>query len=364
MNIRLIHAADLHMDSPFEGLSAEKAAIRRSEQRELLRRIVRECLHREADVLLLAGDLLDSASPSAETGEALLSALSELTIPVFIAPGNHDWYSRRSPYARLKFPENVHIFTSPAIECVSLPELGLRVWGAGYNSPSCPPLLRSFAPAKQQGVLDILLLHAEVGKADSPYCPITEEELAASRMDYAALGHIHKRIAPRRVGKTVYAFPGCPEGRGFDECGVKGVYMIDFRDDKLAAAFLPIGRRRCEKLSVTVGEEPLADILAALPENTENDIYRIMLTGERENAPDLLYLQRTLEGRFFALTIEDKTVPRPELWARMEENTLAGRFLRRMKKRLDAAGTAEERSMVLDAVRLGMAALDDREVTL
>ena len=140
--IRIIHAADLHLDSPFESLDAEKASVRRSEQRALLERIAAEVNQRNADLLFLAGDLLDSGSAYAETGEALLAALGKVRVPVFIAPGNHDWYSRRSPYALLPFPDNVHIFRTPRLESVFLPELGARVWGAGYTSPSCEALLR------------------------------------------------------------------------------------------------------------------------------------------------------------------------------------------------------------------------------
>lgn len=364
MNIRLIHAADLHMDSPFEGLSREKAAIRRSEQRELLYALMEECDRREADMLLLSGDLLDSAAASTETGEALVAALGSLSIPAFIAPGNHDWYSRRSPYARLPFPENVHIFKTPSLESRWLPELGIRVWGAGYTSPSCPPLLRGFSPRKQQGVLDILVLHAELGRPESGYCPITEDELSRSGMDYAALGHIHTGSGLRKAGKTFYAWPGCPEGRGFDECGEKGVLQIDFQDNDCAAEFITLGRRRYEKLSVEAGADPLKSVRARLPNDTQGDIYKIMLTGERDAAPDMLLLQKALEDRFFALTLEDHTVPRRELWDRAGENTLCGRFLRRMRSKLAEAGTEDERELIMQAVRLGMAALEEREVQL
>ena len=76
--IRIIHAADLHLDSPFESLDAEKASVRRSEQRALLERIAAEVNQRNADLLFLAGDLLDSGSAYAETGEALLAALGKV----------------------------------------------------------------------------------------------------------------------------------------------------------------------------------------------------------------------------------------------------------------------------------------------
>ncbi len=109
--LKILHAADLHLDSPFEGLSAGKAAIRRKEQRELLARLADLAVTEQVDLVLLAGDLLDSANTYYETGEELIRALKGIPAPVFIAPGNHDWYSAKSPYARLRLPENVQVFT-------------------------------------------------------------------------------------------------------------------------------------------------------------------------------------------------------------------------------------------------------------
>ncbi|MBQ8264817.1 MAG: metallophosphoesterase, partial [Oscillospiraceae bacterium] len=129
--LKIIHAADLHLDSPFEVLG-ERAALRRSEQRELLQRIAELCREREADMLLLAGDLLDTGSAYAETFSALCSAFGSLDCPVFISPGNHDFYSPASPYAAGTLPENVHIFRG-GWECVELAEKGVRLYGAAFT---------------------------------------------------------------------------------------------------------------------------------------------------------------------------------------------------------------------------------------
>ena len=291
--IRIIHAADLHLDSPFESLDAEKASVRRSEQRALLERIAAEVNQRNADLLFLAGDLLDSGSAYAETGEALLAALGKVRVPVFIAPGNHDWYSRRSPY-----------------------------------------------------------------------CPVTEEELSQSGMRYAALGHIHLGSGLRRAGSCFYAWPGCPEGRGFDECGEKGILQIDIDGETVKAGFIPTAARRYEKLRVEPGADALAAIRAALPRDTADDVYKIILTGESFAAPDLAYLRQALERDFFALTFSDETVPPRDLWRRAGEDSLAGRFLRRMQRRIETAETEEEKKMLLRAVRCGIAALEGWEVRL
>ncbi len=362
--IRILHAADFHMDSPFQGLSAEQAVLRRREQRDLLRRLCAMAEENGAELMLLAGDLLDSVNAYAETASTLCSALGRLSIPVFIAPGNHDYYTSRSPYARLQLPENVHIFRSPRLECVPLPELGVRVWGAGYSDSACPPLLRGFTVPDRGDELELLVLHGEVTGGESPYCPMTEEELERSGFDYAALGHIHSCSGLRQAGSCFYAWPGCPEGRGFDECGEKGVLLVDLEEDHCRARFLPLGGRRYEQLRVEAGEDLPERVAALLPEGTERDIYRIVLTGECPAPPDLPALRSALEKRFFALSLRDETTPGRDVWERMGEATLHGLFLRRMRERYDSAADEAGRRTVLMAVRAGLAALEGGEEAL
>ena len=142
--IRILHAADLHLDSPFNALSEEKAALRRREQRELLRSLARIRAEQNASLVLLSGDLFDSDSTWAETEELLRLTLSEMAVPVFIAPGNHDYYAANGRWARMRLPENVHVFTSPRLEAVELPEKGVRVWGAAFTDTVSAPLLADF----------------------------------------------------------------------------------------------------------------------------------------------------------------------------------------------------------------------------
>lgn len=359
--IRILHAADLHMDSPFEGLSSQQAALRRREQRGLLNRLLELVEESGAQMMLLAGDLLDSSDVYAETGAMLVNVLGRMSIPVFIAPGNHDFYSLRSPYSRLQLPENVHVFTENRLQSVVLEELGVRVWGAGYTDRVCPPLLDGFSPAREPEMLEILCFHGEVGSVHSPYAPCTEDDLAVSGVDYAALGHIHRFSGLRRAGDTYYAWPGCPEGRGFDETGEKGVILADVARGRCRLQFVPLGGRRYEILRVEAGEDALTSILAALPEGTERDIYRIILGGEYRGSVDMAALRAVLEERFFALQLRDETRPCRELWDGVDENSLRGLFLRRMHSRLETAESDEERQKLLIALRCGLAALQGGE---
>ena len=362
--VRILHAADLHLDSPFEALSEPLAVQRRREQRALLKRIPALAEKHGAQIILLSGDLLDTDSAYPETARLLSEVFEGSSAKVFISPGNHDFYSQSSPYARLRFPANVHIFREPRLTAVTVPELNVRVWGAGFTDRRCGALLRGFHAQRQGEQTELLCVHGEVGNPASAYNPITVEELAASGVDYAALGHIHTCSGVRRAGQTIYAWPGCPEGRGFDESGEKGVLLADVAPGSVRAAFLPLGGRRYETLRVSVEEtDPLEAVLAALPEDSARHIYRLILTGACDRAPALPAIRRGLEGRVFAAELRDETRLREDLWAHAGEDTLRGLFLRRLKQQLETAPDAETRERITQAARWGLAALSrDEEV--
>ena len=108
--LKFIHAADFHLDSVFAALPPGRAAERRRESRELAFRLADYVNGHGVQLVLLTGDLFDSASPYRETGEALAEALGRMKARVFAAPGNHDWYGPGSPWLTERWPENVHIF--------------------------------------------------------------------------------------------------------------------------------------------------------------------------------------------------------------------------------------------------------------
>ena len=363
MSLKLLHAADLHLDSAFEALPAGKAAIRRDEQRRLLNSLAELASREKVALVLLSGDLLDSGSAYYETGEELLRCLRQIAVPVFIAPGNHDPYVPGSPYLRLHFPENVHIFSGNSIESVLLPERNARVYGAAFTDRRCAPLLRGFHAEKEEGVYQLLCLHGELGNKASAYNPIAEEELAESGLDYAALGHIHTASGLRRAGNTWYSWPGCPEGRGFDECGEKTVNLVTL--DETGGCLLEtasIATRRYEQLRVDVtGGDPLLMIHTRLPDDTVRDVYRVVLTGETESAPDLHRLYQNLSEMFFELQLRDETHLRRDLWERAGEDSLRGIFLRKLKERYDAAKSDAEKQQIEQAARWGLAALNNAE---
>ena len=110
--VKIIHGADFHLDSPFSGLSPERAAQRRAEQRELLDRLAQLARERQADLVLLAGDLLDSGRVFRETAQALARSLGAIPCPVFIAPGNHDFIPAVPPTQPSR-GRTTYIFSAP-----------------------------------------------------------------------------------------------------------------------------------------------------------------------------------------------------------------------------------------------------------
>ena len=360
--IKLIHAADLHLDSPFEALSASKAAARREEQRVLLSSLS-ELAHREsADLMLLSGDLFDSANTYYETGEELVRSLGNVPCPVIISPGNHDWYSARAPWAKLKLPENVILFRDNSMHFISIPSADARVYGAAFTERYSASLLRGFHAERKAGTYNLMCMHGEVGNPTSPYNPITEEDIAASGMDYIALGHVHTASGLLKSGNTWYSWPGCPEGRGFDECGEKTVNVVELSGQDCRLSRVCIAQRQYRSVTLDISErDPLLLIHTSLPDDTVRDVYRIILTGETAVAPDLRKLHQNLDEMFFSLQLVDKTSPRRDIWERAGDDTLRGIFLSKLRVRYDAAETQEQRIRIEQAARWGLAALDNAE---
>ena len=361
--VRFIHGADFHLDSPFSGLTPQQAAQRRGEQRELLDRLAGLARERQAQLVLLSGDLLDSQQVYAETAQALSRCLGSIPCPVLIAPGNHDCLVPGSVYSTLDWPDNVHIFFSDAMERVDLPELNCTVYGRAFLEPRQDRSPLAGFHAEEDGAFRLGCLHGDTAP-NSPYGPLTQEEMAASGLHYLALGHIHQASGLQRAGETFWAYPGCPEGRGFDELGEKGCLWVTVDGASVEAAFLPLARRRYRLVEADLSgaESPGDALLSALPADAGDDILRVVLTGESGvEGLDLAPLKALAETKCWSAQVLDRTAVRRDLWSRAEEDTLTGLFLRQMRLRLDAAADGDERERLELAVRFGLAALEHRE---
>lgn len=361
--LTFLHGADFHLDSPFHSLTPEQAAERREEQRQLLTRLSDTARETQADLIFLSGDLFDSQRARPETLQALYHVLEEMEGEIFLSPGNHDPYTLSSPYDKRIWPDHVHIFTSPQPQRIELPHLGAVVYGSAFTSPYRTDGPLSGFRAEEPDRIAFGCFHGDLSSVHSRYGPITHDEIAASGLDYLALGHSHAASGLRKAGHTHYAWPGCPEGRGFDETGDKGIYIGQADKEQVTLEFLPLARRRylTPQLDIT-GRDSVQALQALMARSDPQDILRITLTGERnpEQEPDLTSLTALASTYFYSASLLDSTCLSQALWERMGEDTLTGLFLQTMRRRLDEA-PAGEKPLLERAVRFGLAALEGRE---
>ena len=360
--VRILHAADFHLDSAYGALREEQAVERRRESRENLTRLVDYANDHQVQLMLLAGDLFDSDNIFGQTGEMLAAELKRFHGEVVIAPGNHDYYGPHSAYARILWPENVHIFAHDAMESIAFPQYGCVVHGAAFVSAEAGETVIERI-AEDDGLVHLGVLHGDVNSKDSRYRSVSAQQIADSGLDYLALGHVHSYSGVLKAGETAYAYPGCLEGRGFDELCDKGFLFGDVERGDVNLHFVPFAKRRYQILSVDVtdSENPVEAIIRQLPLKTEDDIYRILLTGESALPIRADKIQEELAERFYYLEVRDQTRLRQDLWARCDDDTLRGLFLRQMREKYDDAADEEQRKQIEMAVRFGLNAMDNRE---
>lgn len=359
--LKLLHAGDFHLDTPFRSLPPQEARRRRQEQRQALDTLRDLAIARSVDLTLLAGDLFDAQTIYPETVEALAAALGQFPCPVCIAPGNHDPFTDRSPYHTAPWPDNVHIFRSEAVTALPFPELGARVYGCAFTSPVREDDPLADFHAEEGGLVNLGVFHTQVGRQNA-YAPVDPASLAQSGLAYAALGHVHQAAPPDLSASTPWAYCGCLMGRGFDELGDKGAAIVTIDGGKVVDwQLVPLARSRYLLLDVDVtGHDPQAALLDALGHDYLEDYCRVTLKGETA-ALELNLLSDAAQGRCRALELRDETVLPLDTWARADETTLTGLFLQELRQRLqEEADPAAQRRLRL-ALRYGLSALEGRE---
>lgn len=384
VKIRVLHAADFHLGSPFSALSARNRAIRQGEQRAAFRAVIELCKKGDIQLLLLAGDLLDQLRFPAEELRSFVDSFAGIpdTI-VVIAPGNHDPYTQDSPYVTQIWPPNVHIFTGE-FSSFYFPEIETVVWGAAFTGiratrSLCPPSFSVHSGGCPGDVLHIILLHGEIAETSAEqhsYNPVLRSWLAQSGADYAALGHVHEKSGLCRAGSTFYAYPGCPESRGFDEPGPRGVYMGTLSKGEADLVFVPVSQRNYFNPEIFVDgvstgpqleERILSCLSASYGENYARDAYRITLRGALapDFTPNLSSLRERLSANVFAVRIKDSTSSYTNPEELRRETSLRGVFadiLLSYLEQAQAAGNTKEEKEYKQALTLGLRAFEG-EVT-
>lgn len=228
--ITVVHAADLHIDSPLRGLGRLEGApvddLRLATRRAFVR-LVDTCLEEQAALLVLAGDVFDGEWRDFNTGLFFvreLARLREVGTQVVMVRGNHD---AESVLARhIPLPDHVFTFAVDAPESRDYPRLGLAVHGQSYGARSVEDNLAEAYPARRRDLFNLGVLHTNaVASAEhGNYAPCTVAQLVRHGYDYWALGHVHRRMVLHREPWVVY--PGNLQGRHAHETGAKGCTLL------------------------------------------------------------------------------------------------------------------------------------------
>lgn len=211
--LRLIHTGDVHLESDTLG-SGPAGERLRQRVREAFSNVVSIANEREADLMLIVGDLFDSSRIERRTIEFALAEIARARMEVIMVPGNHDAHDERSIYSPLTsdaIPPNLHLILEPEGRTIEFPELHVRVWGRALieHSPNYRPLAGLPSPAA--GRWNIALAHGlftEDNESERS-SRISAAEIATSAYDYVALGHVHV-FADVSQGATRAFYCGTP----------------------------------------------------------------------------------------------------------------------------------------------------------
>ena len=399
--MRIIHCADLHLDSGLQThLSREKARIRRDELLSNFGRLADYASENGVEIVLIAGDLFDGDRVSALTGNMVLSVIAAHPgIRFYYLRGNHDkadclgrQTGGQSPDSKAGFPDNLFLFGSRWKTYAEGKDGRIAIAGIELtreNSAAAHASLRL-----DPECFNIVMMHGQIyaggGVSGDPDRPdggllqkggsvgdpgnagnagtISLRALRGKEIDYLALGHIHRRKKDRLDGRGIYCYPGCLEGRGFDECGEHGFALLEIDEwNRLRShLFIPFARRTLYNLEVDVsGCATTAGMTEKIKERirregcSAQDMADITLLGELdvECEKDTGYITSVLSGMFFFARLRDRTKLRIDTEAYLHDKSLRGEFVRKVLG--DMSVPEEEKTEV---IRLGFMAMDGEEL--
>lgn len=292
--VTFLHVADIHLDSPLQGLEnygeAPVEEIRGATRRAFVR-LIDTAIEEEVHFLIIAGDLYDGDWKDYNTGLFFIAQMGRLLragIRVFGVSGNHDAESRISK--NLTLPENVHFFSSRHPESVRLDELGVVLHGQSYGKRDLRDNLASQYPLAESGLINIGILHTSLTghEGHEPYAPCSVDDLLSRGYDYWALGHVHKRLEVSIDPPIIY--PGNLQGRHIRETGAKGATLVTIDGEH---------NLRAEHCSLDVLRWSLCtvDLHACESDEEVRDTVRSVLEDEKaRNACELMCTRLVLTG--------------------------------------------------------------------
>lgn len=235
--MKVLHAADLHIDSPLQGLATyEGAPVEeiRGSTRRAVEAMIRTALDEHVDLVVIAGDVFDGDWRDYGTGLFWIGQLARLHddgIPVVMVAGNHDAASEISH--NLTLPPNVTVLSAEGPERRVFDDLEIEVIGQSYPTRAVTKDLTAAFPHADPALFTLGLLHTSLtGRQNhAPYAPCSPDSLRALGYDYWALGHVHTREIVSTDPWIV--FPGNTQGRHIRETGPKGASIVEIESRRV-----------------------------------------------------------------------------------------------------------------------------------
>lgn len=360
---RFIHAADLHLDSPFRGMSKVPEVLKEklmASTFSALRCLTETAIREQVDFIVLAGDLYDEADRSLKAQLLLLKEWERLQqhgIAVFVIHGNHD--PLNGARAELKLPSNVTPFGADQMEyrpayCRN-GELAAFVYGMSYAKRHVTDNLAASYYPVEGAPFHIAMLHGNVNgdQSHDPYAPCSLEELVGKGFDYWALGHVHARRVLHEYPHVVY--PGNIQGRHPRETGPKGCYLVEVTASQaVQLTFVPLDEVRWLEAGLSItGLNTEQELLQRLEEQVEqlaldgdgrSVMIRLLLHGQGPlhhkltETITLRALQEQLQQmpvEAWVYALEGNTKAELQLSELQEEDSFTGELFR-LTKRLEA----------------------------
>lgn len=255
-SIRFFHTADLHLDSPFKGMSELPKKgfeeIRNSTFESFLR-LIKDAIEVKPDFVLIVGDIYDGEERSLRAQKIFqkgMEQLAEYQIPVIISYGNHDHL--KGKWTRFSLPDNVFVMPKDTTKFIlNVRDTQVNIYGFSYPERHVrQAMIDTYPIAIDQNAIHIGMLHGSVqgNTTHDVYAPFRIEELLSKNYDYWALGHIHKRQVLHTDPPIIY--PGNIQSRHRKEQGVKGFYDVTMTNFACDCTFVPTSAIVYEKVEV------------------------------------------------------------------------------------------------------------------
>lgn len=357
--MRLIHTADLHLASEMESrLTPEKARMRRKELSDTFKRIADYAEKEAVAAVLISGDIFDEERvPKSYVKEFVGIVRRHPSVDFLCLAGNHDESLAQTP----DLPENLRCFGE---EYTKYSYGRVDIYGIEQTESNAPLVYSSLDPDRAR--INIVMLHGQTVNYDAKpaYGQIVLPRLRGKSIDYLALGHIHSYDYGPLDERGVWCYSGCPEGRGYDECGTKGIVVIDVDENGLTHRFLPFAQRTIREINVDLtgcagGFDVEDRVQSAVSGISADDYVRVVLKGETDLSVRFRTrdLEESLSSRFFSVCVKNSSRMAIDLSTLENEQSLRGEFVRRVREEVTLS--EEEREQIL---RCGILALEGEEV--